>query len=124
MRRTQLNREIRSKLTEALEAASTDWVSGSFVAVLTEDPMTLVGFAHDRDGQPKPVTCDPSAVLDLLVALRDTMATTEHGPRWRSAFIRLDRVTGEINLEFEYNHPGRWARWPRAFKPSNPRAEG
>ena len=112
MRRGKLIREIRSKLLEAIDTESIDWVRLALVAEITQTHSELTGFAYDIDGNPEPVIASSSAVFKLLQELRVTMASAEHGPLWRSTVIRIERDTGEINFEFQYDSPGRWTKWP------------
>jgi hypothetical protein len=117
MKQSKLIREIRSKLIEAVDTEAIDWVYLAMVGEITNHQVKLTGFAYDGDGKQEPITLSNSEVHELLKDLRDTMASAENGPPWRSTLIRIERDSGEIGFEFRYDNPGRWT----AVDPPNPR---
>src|SRR5688500_12163034 len=108
MNKSKLIREIRSKLIGDIVTESIDWVRLTIVGEITENQTKLTGFAFDRDGKHELITSSNIEVYKLLEVLRDTMASAENVPPWRSTLIRIDKDTGEISFEFEYDNPGRW----------------
>src|ERR1700682_2096374 len=109
MNKDQLIHEIGSKLVEDIGARKKDWTQLVLVAQFEGDDPEMTGFAYFPNGESEPVAPKNFESLDLLVKLRDVMAVADKKPPWRAALIRIDRDTGEITFEFEYEKTDRWA---------------
>ena len=59
-------------------------------------------------------------VFDQLEDLRKKMEAVDRTKAWRSALIRIERQSGEINIDLEYDRDGRWAI---SFRNSDARAK-
>jgi hypothetical protein len=50
------------------------------------------------------------SIFDVLQELRDTMADGK--APWIAALFRIERKTGKLNADFEYEHLERWSITP------------
>jgi hypothetical protein len=128
--------ELIHDLADAIAGDATlllkDWKQLVLVSQIDEGTPDLTGFCYIEDGRAILVTPFDFAIFDLIEALRDAMAradaegdakgdtkenTTQNtkGP-WRAALFRLDRETGQLTAEFEYDRPERWLVTPANVK--------
>ena len=128
--------ELIHDLADAIAGDATlllkDWKQLVLVSQIDEGTPDLTGFCYIEDGRAILVTPFDFAIFDLIEALRDAMAradaegdakgdtkenTTQNtkGP-WRAALFPLDRETGRLTAEFEYDRPERWLVTPANVK--------
>jgi hypothetical protein len=72
----------------------------------------MTGFCYTGDGRAVPVAPADFAIFDVIGALRDAMADSDRGRPWQAALFRVDRASGKVTAEFEYDDPARWAVTP------------
>ena len=85
------------------------------VAHLDEMSASINGYLYDETGKSTPAAPDDFAVLDRLGDLRDAMLEPGKGP-WKACLVYVNRVSGRITLDFEYNTPGKWLITPANVK--------
>jgi len=128
--------ELIHGLADAIAGDATlllkDWKQLVLVSQIEDGTPDLTGFCYTEDGRAILVTPTDFAIFDVIEALRDAMAradaegdakgdtkenTTQNtkGP-WRAALFRLDRETGQLTAEFEYDRPERWLVTPANVK--------
>jgi hypothetical protein len=128
--------ELIHGLADAIAGDATlllkDWKQLVLVSQIEDGTPDLTGFCYTEDGRAILVTPTDFAIFDVIEALRDAMARADDkgevkgdtkgdakentkGP-WRAALFRLDRETGQLTAEFEYDRPERWLVTPANVK--------
>jgi hypothetical protein len=104
------------RLAETIAADSELLLDGWTHLVLTsriEDGMlNMNGFCYTADGDAAPVSPRDFSVFDVLQELREAMAKADGKAPWIAALFRIERKTGKLNADFEYEHIERWAITP------------
>jgi len=104
------------RLAEMIAGDSELLLDGWTHLVLTgriEDGMlNMNGFCYTDDGDAVPVSPRDFFIFDVLQELRDAMAQADGKAPWIAALFRIDRKTGKLNADFEYEHIERWAITP------------
>jgi hypothetical protein len=108
MSKNQLVHKIGSKLVEDIGGRKKDWAHLVLVGRIEDDAAQMTGFVYYENGDFESVSPRESSILELLTELRRTIAAVDNKQPWLSCLIRIDRDTGEINFEFEYDKAGRW----------------
>jgi hypothetical protein len=116
----ELITEIGSRLGQDIGSRRPDWNDIVQSGIVEKNEPEMSGFVYFGDGKVQPTSPRDFSVLDLLLELRDTMASTEKKGAWLACLIRVNRASGDINFEFEYDRPDRWRV---TFKNSASRAE-
>lgn len=132
--------ELIHDLADAIAGDATlllkDWKQLVLVSQIEDGAPDLTSFCYTGDGRAILVTPSDFAIFDVIEALRDAMARADadgdttgsdeqdtkgdakgesKGP-WRAALFRLDRETGQLTAEFEYDRPERWLVTPANVK--------
>jgi hypothetical protein len=106
------------RLAEMIAGDSELLLDGWTHLVLTsrvEDGMlNMNGFCYTADGDAVPVSPRDFSIFDVLQELRDAMAKADTAKAdgkspWIAALFRIERKTGKLNADFEYEHVERWA---------------
>jgi len=104
------------RLAEMIAADSELLLDGWTHLVLTsriEDGMlNMNGFCYTANGGAVPVSPRDFSIFDVLQELRDAMANADGKTPWIAALLRIERKTGKLNADFEYEHLDRWAITP------------
>ena len=104
------------RLAEMIAADSELLLDGWTHLVLTsriEDGMlNMNGFCYTEDGDAVPVSPKDFSIFDVLEELRDAMARADGKAPWIAALFRIERKTGKLNADFEYEQLERWAITP------------
>jgi hypothetical protein len=104
------------RLAETIAADSELMLDGWTHLVLTsriEDGMlNMNGFCYTADGDAIPVSPRDFSIFDVLQELREAMAQADGKAPWIAALFRIERKTGKLNADFEYEHLERWAITP------------
>jgi hypothetical protein len=104
------------RLAETIAGDSELLLDGWTHLVLTsriEDGMlNMNGFCYTADGDAIPVSPRDFSIFDVLQELREAMAQTDGKAPWIAALFRIERKTGKLNADFEYEHIERWAITP------------
>ena len=99
------------RLAETIAGDSELLLDGWTHLVLTsriEDGMlNMNGFCYTADGDATPVAPRDFSIFDVLQELREAKADGK--APWIAALFRIERKTGELNADFEYEHIERWA---------------
>jgi hypothetical protein len=104
------------RLAETIAGDSELLLDGWTHLVLTsriEDGMlNMNGFCYTADGDAIPVSPRDFSIFDVLQELREATARADGKAPWIAALFRIERKTGKLNAEFEYEHIERWAITP------------
>lgn len=108
------------RLAETIAGDSELLLDGWTHLVLTsrvEDGMlNMNGFCYTDDGDAIPVSPRDFSIFDVLQELRDAMAKADGKAPWIAALFRIERQTGKLDADFEYEHIERWAITPANVK--------
>ena len=108
MNKDQLIHEIGSKLVEDIGVRKVNWTHLVLVGIIEQDNPEMAGFVY-MNGEHEPVAPRDFSILRLLEKLRKAMAAADKKEPWCSCLIRINRATGAIDFEFEYDKVDRWA---------------
>jgi hypothetical protein len=116
-----MNREaLLHRLAETIAADSELMLDGWTHLVLTsrieDDMLNMNGFCYTEAGDAVPVSPRDFSIFDVLQELRETMAKADGKAPWIAALFRIERKTGKLNAEFEYEQIERWAITPANVK--------
>ena len=92
------------------------WTHLVLTSRLEDGMLNMNGFCYTDDGKAVPVSPRDFSIFDVLHELRDAMAKGDGKTPWIAALFRIERKTGKLNAEFEYERPGRWAITPTNVK--------
>jgi hypothetical protein len=111
MNKDKLVHEIGAMLLEDPEIASEPWQHLVMIAQIQDSRSQLNGFAYEVDGQVTVTSPDNFDIIDKFAALREMMRK-EEGEPWQACLVRIDRLSGKISIEFEYDRPEKWLITP------------
>jgi hypothetical protein len=109
MNREQLIHETGKTLVEDIGSRKPSWAQLVLVATIEDDSTETSGFVYFEDGKYEPVSPRGFATSDLLEQLRKAMAKADRKAPWRACLIKIDRASGEVDIQFEYDQADRWA---------------
>ena len=109
MNKDELIHEIGSKLVKDVGSRNRNWAHLVVVGRIERDQPQMTGLAYSMDGEHEPASPRDFDILDLLLELRNVMASADKKAPWRTSLIRINRDTGEVTFEFEYDKADRWA---------------
>jgi hypothetical protein len=97
------------------------WTHLVLVSRVGDGMLNMNGFCYTADGDATPVSPRDFSIFDVLQELREAMAKTDMAKAdgktpWIAALFRIERETGKLNAEFEYERPERWAITPTNVK--------
>jgi hypothetical protein len=109
MNKEKLIHEIGSKIIEDIGSRKKNWTHLVLVGTVkrTGEP-EMTGFAYFGDGKHAPAAPRDFDILELLDELREAMAVSDKTSPWLTSLIRIERETGEITIDFEYDDADRW----------------
>lgn len=90
-------------------AVKPDWTHLVMVGTVTASETDLTGFCYGPGGQFASVAPSAFDTPDVLKALRDAMAARDGQAPWHACLLRIERTSGRIAVDFEYDDPARWA---------------
>jgi hypothetical protein len=76
----------------------------------------MTGFCYTSDGRAVPVSPTDFDIFDVIEQLRDAMVEVDAKKPWVAALFRIDRESGKLTAEYEYDRPERWAVTPENVK--------
>ena len=88
------------------------WTHLVLVSRIEADTPDLTGFCYTADGRAVSVAPKDFGIFDVLEQLREEMAEADGKKPWIAALLRIERATGKLAMEFEYNQPERWIVTP------------
>jgi hypothetical protein len=88
------------------------WTHLVLVSRVEDGMLNMNGFCYTADGDAVPVSPRDFSIFDVLQELRDAMAKADGKAPWIAALFRVERKTGKLNADFEYEHLERWAITP------------
>jgi hypothetical protein len=112
MDRDQLIRRLAETVAGDAALVLNGWKHLVLVTQIEDVTPDLTGFCYTGDGRAVPVSPTDFAIFDVIEQLRDAMAEVDGDRRWLAALFRIDRATGKLTAEFEYDRPERWAVTP------------
>ena len=107
----RLIHEIGAAIVQSPRIAALDWQHLVFAANVERGHSTISGFAYDQSGKSRPTSPGSTEALNKIAALREAMRTDGREP-WAACLIRIERDTGKVAMDFEYDNPSRWAITP------------
>jgi hypothetical protein len=111
----QLIHEIGALIVQSPRIAALDWKHLAFVANVEPGHKTISGFAYDQSGKSRPTSPGSMEALNKLAQLREAMQADGKAP-WTACLIRIQRDTGKIAMDFDYDTPPRWAITPATVR--------
>jgi hypothetical protein len=88
------------------------WTHLVLASRIEDGMLNMNGFCYTEDGDAVPVSPKDFSLFDVLQELRDAMAQADGKAPWIAALFRIERKTGKLNADFEYEHLERWAITP------------
>jgi hypothetical protein len=88
------------------------WTHLALTSRIDDGMLNMNGFCYTADGDAVPVSPRDFSIFDVLQELRDAMAQADGKAPWIAALFRIERKTGKLNADFEYEHIERWAITP------------
>jgi hypothetical protein len=88
------------------------WTYLVLTSRIEDGMLNMNGFCYTDDGDAVPVSPRDFSIFDVLQELRDAMAKADGKAPWIAALFRIERKTGKLNADFEYEHIERWAITP------------
>lgn len=116
MNQNELIHELGALLVQDPGVAKGNWQHLVLVSQVEDDTPDMSGFCYDAQGASIAAAPKNFEVLDRLEALRDAMAEADGKGPWQACLIRIDRPTGKITVEFEYDNPTKWAITPANYQ--------
>lgn len=110
--RDELFRRLASIIGQDLTLQPEGWAHLVLVVEMQDDGPAMSGYAYPAEGKATPVAPSDFTVFDVLEELQAAMASVDGRDRWRCALVRVDRSSGQMTGEFEYEDAGRWAITP------------
>jgi hypothetical protein len=120
MDKDQLIHDIGARLVADIGDQRPNWKHLVLAVRIDAKHSAMSGFAYYANGEYEPVAPKKFDISDGLVELRDALAAADKKPPWLACLIRIDRETGAIDFDFEYD---RADRWDITFRNSKARAE-
>ncbi len=115
MDKDELVQEIGTMLMQDPDIGSVAWRHLAIVAQMMPGSTKVNGFAYREVGRPVPTSPGNFDVLKKFRELREAMI--EPGKEsWKACLVRLDKLSGEISIDFEYDHPEKWLISPATVK--------
>jgi hypothetical protein len=111
----ELVQEIGVLLLNDSKISRWDWSHLVIVAQLREFSAKVNGFAYREDGEAIPTSPSNSKVLDKFSELSEAMREAGKNS-WKACLVRIDRSSGGISIDFEYDHPEKWLIVPSTVK--------
>jgi hypothetical protein len=108
MKKDRLIHEIGKTIIHDIGGRNPNWTQLVIVATIEDSRSTTSGFAYFEDGKYEPVSPRGFTTAEQLERLRTAMAKADRRAPWRTALIQIDRETGEIRFDFEYDRADRW----------------
>ena len=88
------------------------WTHLVLVSVIDSGTPDMTGFCYAA-GKAVPVSPRDFSIFDVLEDLRRAMAAQDGGKPWVSALFRVDRASGKLVADFEYDNATRWSVTPQ-----------
>jgi len=112
MDRNALIRRLAETIAGDSELLLDGWTHLVLTSRIEDGMLNMNGFCYTADGDAVPVSPKDFSIFDLLQELRDAMAQADGKAPWIAALFRIERKTGKLNADFEYEHIERWAITP------------
>lgn len=116
MDRDTLLRRLAETIAGDAALLKPDWTHLVLVSVIEAGTPDMTGFCYAAGGKSVPVSPSDFAIFDVLEELRAAMAEADGKAPWVAALFRIERATGKLAAEFEYDKPERWAVTPQNVK--------
>ncbi|CAM3845021.1 hypothetical protein [Pseudoalteromonas maricaloris] len=110
--------EIGQLLLRCEDMLENEWESVSIVYDINEGHTSNSGFLYMRDGiLPTCASIDGEPLLfrDKILGLREKIQD-ETGYGFIQLLIQMEKATGRIKIDFEFDDPNRWAIKPAKIK--------
>ena len=107
MNKDELVQEIGRMLIQDPRISSQPWQHLAIVAQIADNSAQVNGFLFDSAGKATPTAPKNTRVIDRFEELRNVMAEQD-GEFWKACLVRIDPLTGNISIDFEFDHPEKW----------------
>ncbi len=115
MDKNDLIHALGAALASDPDIAGEAWEQLILVGQFKPGSISLNGFLYDASGRATPAAPSDFTAHDHLESLREVMAKGGED-RWRACLIRIDRSSGKISVDFEYDAPEKWEITPANVK--------
>jgi hypothetical protein len=116
MNRDELIRSLAQVIAGDGDLLLDGWKHLVLVSQIDDGTPDLTGFCYTADGRAIPVSPTDFSIFDVIEELREAMAEADDDRPWLAALFRIDRETGKVTADFEYDRPERWAVTPDNVK--------
>jgi hypothetical protein len=110
-----LVQEIGTLLLNDSEISSGEWSYLVIVAQVQDLSTKVNGFTYHEGGEAVPTAPSNSKIPKKFRELSEAMREAEKDP-WKACLVRIDRSSGDISIDFEYDHPEKWLIVPSTVK--------
>jgi hypothetical protein len=110
-----LVQEIGSLLIRDPKISSRPWKDLAMVAQIMPGTTKVNGFAYQEGGKAVPASPGDFDVLDRFEQLREAMREPNKEP-WKACLVRISSTSGDISIDFEYDHPEKWLITPATVR--------
>jgi hypothetical protein len=112
MDRNALIRRLAETIAGDSELLLDGWTHLVLTSRIEDGMLNMNGFCYTAEGDPIPVSPRDFSIFDVLQELREAMTSADGKAPWIAALFRIERKTGKLNADFEYEHIERWAITP------------
>jgi hypothetical protein len=110
-----LVQEIGALLVGDSEISSVPWRHLAIVAQLLDLSIKVNGFIYREDGKATPTAPRNPVVPKKFKELCQVMRRTEEHS-WKACLVRIDSSSGDLSIDFEYDHPEKWLIVPSTVR--------
>jgi len=98
-----------------IDISKSPWEHLVIVAQFGSLSIKVNGFAYLPGGKSIPTSPSGVAATKKFQELRDAMKEPGRD-QWRAAIVRIEKSTGSLCIDFEYDNPDRWLIIPSTVK--------
>ncbi|HXJ88527.1 MAG TPA: hypothetical protein VMS18_17030 [Candidatus Binatia bacterium] len=107
--------KIGAMLMEDPHLSARPWRHLVIVAQILPNSTKVNGFAYEEAGKPMPTGPRNLEILKVFRDLREAMREPGKEP-WQACLVRIDSLSRDISIDFEYDHPEKWLISPATVK--------
>jgi hypothetical protein len=115
MNKDELVQEIGTMLVQDPGISRWSWQHLAIVVQFRGSSSQVNGFAYLDTGDAQITSPKNFEVPKKFKALREAMREPGKEP-WQACLVRIDRATGRVSVDFEYDHPEKWLISPATLK--------
>lgn len=118
MTKNECLQKIGELILRCKKVVANEWESLTFVFDVAEGHMANSGFLYNGDNiRPASAGIDGEPMLldDTIMAFRAAVAD-EYGHHFKQLLVQMEKATGRINIDFEFEGATRWRIVPARLK--------